>query len=251
MSVFFTQHPTAGHRAPYIVGIALAFGLFLILLLLVTLVPAVSQWDSNVSQWAQQLRGPVVDRIMLAITLMGDSLLTTLIVAVVIIGLLCARSWWLSLHLACVGLSVTLSVTIIKTLLGRARPLINDGGLNSFSFPSGHASAAALLTGLLALMLANRQPVATRRLIYMFAALMACLIAYSRIHLLAHWPTDVIAGLALGYALVMAFGWQLQTAEPLNYRYQWPLSAVSALLVLIYLALNYGTQAQRYGLVLG
>ncbi|ASJ76672.1 phosphatase PAP2 family protein [Granulosicoccus antarcticus] len=242
----YNQPATALIR--HIIGIALALSLFLILLLLVTQVPAISEWDSRLSQWSQQLRGPAIDRIMLSVTLMGDTLPATLLVGVVVISLLWVRRWWLGVHLACVGLSTALSVSIIKTLIGRVRPVIVDGGLHSFSFPSGHATTAALVTGLLALLLAYRQTATTRYVIYAVATLMACLIAYSRVHLLAHWPTDVIAGLALGYALVMAFGWQLHVGPELNYRYQWPLLGTSALLMLIYVALNFSAQAQRYGL---
>jgi undecaprenyl-diphosphatase len=185
---------------------------------------------------------------MLLVTLLGDNRLAMLIVTMVVIGLFSVHRWWLGLHLVSVGLCAMLSVSVLKTVIGRVRPVINDGALHSLSFPSGHACAAALITGLLALLLAYRQKAFTRYAIYIVAALLASLIAYSRVHLLAHWPSDVVAGLMLGYALIVAFAWQLHAGSVLNYRYKWPLAATSCFVMIAYVAFNFSSQAPRYGL---
>ena len=126
--------------------------------------------------------------------------------------------------------------------------MIADGSLHSLSFPSGHACTAALIAGLLAVLLAYRKDSPTRYTIYAVATLLASLVAFSRVYLLAHWPSDVIAGLALGYALILAFAWQLHTGSVLNYRYQRPLIGASCLVMLGYVAFKFSTQASRYGL---
>ena len=248
MSIISFQELPTHSLVRHAIGVCLAVLVFVVLLVLVTQFPVVSVWDSSISQWVQQLRGPVMDPIMLTMTLLGDTRLATLIVALVVIGLLSVRRWWLSLHLVCVGLSAMLSVSVIKSVIGRARPVIADGSLHSLSFPSGHACTAALIAGLLAVLLAYRKESSTRYTIYAVATLMASLVAFSRVFLLAHWPSDVIAGLALGYALILAFAWQLHTGSVLNYRYQRPLIGVSGLIMLGYVVLNFSTQAPRYGL---
>jgi undecaprenyl-diphosphatase len=91
--------------------------------------------------------------------------------------------------------------TIVKRLIGRARPLVG-GSLDPFlhhpgwsveyaSLPSGHATdAAAVATAVGALW------PQTRPLMWAYAAL----IALSRVVLTAHYPSDVIAGVIVGAA---------------------------------------------------
>ena len=66
-----------------------------------------------------------------------------------------------------------------------------------FSFPSDHATVAgAVAVGLL---FANRRW-------GIVAAVLAALMAFTRVYVGAHYPGDVLAGLALG-GLVAAIGW--------------------------------------------
>jgi undecaprenyl-diphosphatase len=75
---------------------------------------------------------------------------------------------------------------------------------SDFSFPSDHAvMAGAAAAGLL---------IASRRL-GLVAAALAVLMAASRVYIAAHYPWDVVAGLALG-ATVAGLGWLL-LARPL------------------------------------
>jgi undecaprenyl-diphosphatase len=96
----------------------------------------------------------------------------------------------------------SLFVTIVKRLIGRARPLVG-GSLDPYLFspfvwrveyagmPSGHATTAfAVLVAFGTLWPRAR----TVLLIY------AALIAISRVVLTAHYPTDVIAGAIVGMA---------------------------------------------------
>ena len=82
--------------------------------------------------------------------------------------------------------------------IARPRPTVDlYGGVESFSFPSGHATNSALIYGALALLaLAVFRKLPGRLLAAVFA-LLAVMIAVSRIYLGAHWPSDTLAGLGL------------------------------------------------------
>ncbi|HBH00883.1 MAG TPA: hypothetical protein DDZ42_03010, partial [Candidatus Rokubacteria bacterium] len=73
----------------------------------------------------------------------------------------------------------------------------------SFGFPSGHATAAAAFFGA-AVYLAGPLPPRARRLLRATAITVIVLVALARVMLRAHWPSDAVAGIALGTALASA-----------------------------------------------
>jgi undecaprenyl-diphosphatase len=84
----------------------------------------------------------------------------------------------------------------LKLAFHRARPAAFFGLVlpESYSFPSGHALYAMCLYSALAGMAAAR-----RILIWTAAALLIALIGFSRIYLGVHYPSDVVAGWAIGW----------------------------------------------------
>jgi undecaprenyl-diphosphatase len=83
---------------------------------------------------------------------------------------------------------------LAKELIGRPRPESPAMG-----FPSGHATAAAAYFAAL-IYTSGDLPALARRVIRAGAAAMIVLVALARIILRAHWPSDVVGGIALGLA---------------------------------------------------
>lgn len=100
-------------------------------------------------------------------------------------------------------------VPLFKTLLHRARPIPMYQGADGFSFPSGHSTLATISFGMLALLVAQSLPARFRGLIYGSFATLIALISLSRVYLQAHWPSDVLAGMLFGGALVSVVALQL------------------------------------------
>ena len=78
------------------------------------------------------------------------------------------------------------------TVVEEARP--TTGG---FSFPSGHTQNATSLYGSIAV-------IRNQSLIRILCAIMIVLVAFSRLYLGAHHPSDVLGGFAIGIAVLIA-----------------------------------------------
>ncbi|MEV4603730.1 phosphatase PAP2 family protein [Amycolatopsis sp. NPDC049253] len=92
----------------------------------------------------------------------------------------------------------------LSALIARPRPPETDWAVaaSGQSFPSGHTSDAILAAGVLAWLAAQRlrdRPV-LRSTLWIIAGTYVVAIAWTRVYLGVHWPTDVIGGIAFGTA---------------------------------------------------
>ena len=99
----------------------------------------------------------------------------------------------------------TATYTVIKVLVGRARPewQLHQSLLSSKSFPSGHAASVTAFGGILivlVVMLVRRGNM--RRLLYALIGLMIVVVCLDRVLLGRHFPSDVLGGFLLGMGLV-------------------------------------------------
>jgi undecaprenyl-diphosphatase len=103
--------------------------------------------------------------------------------------------WWLWLALMAIAAT---GPDVVKVVIGRSRP---DAA--SYGFPSGHATAAAAYFGALIYLAGRLRPPAAV-VVRALSVAMIALVAIARIVLRAHWPSDVLGGVALGLALAAA-----------------------------------------------
>jgi undecaprenyl-diphosphatase len=104
-----------------------------------------------------------------------------------------------------------LLVLTIKQLADRVRPAFNPAAATlGPSFPSGHSATAAAFYATAALLIGRHRTRPWRAVLIGLAVGIAVAVAASRVLLDVHWLTDVIAGLALGWAwfavCAIAFG---------------------------------------------
>lgn len=108
---------------------------------------------------------------------------------------------------------------LLKFLFQRARPrviprLMRGGGW--YAFPSGHASLAPLVFGLGALIWSAPWRREVRLGLLAAAAALSLLIAFSRVYLGLHWPSDAFGGLLLGtgWAALWVWWWERAGQRP-------------------------------------
>ena len=103
------------------------------------------------------------------------------------------------LLLAGLGVGVLIGNVAMKNLFARPRPCWIDTAVpllisvpKDFSFPSGHTLSSVIAATVLT---------AADRRFATFAVPLAALIAFSRLYLFVHFPTDVLASVILGIAV--------------------------------------------------
>lgn len=180
-------------------------GCFLALTVAVMLAGAHSA-DAGARDSLLALASPPVVAVMRIITQMGRAwfLVPATLVMLAVFPEARARWWvWVALMLL-----APIAEASLKALIGRPRPFDP-----SFGFPSGHATAAAAFFGAL-IYLAGALPPTARTVVRVLAALSILLVGLSRVMLRAHWPSDVVGGIALGLALASAAALLARPARP-------------------------------------
>lgn len=129
------------------------------------------------------------------------------LIVLAVTGLFAAQRRWREAALllaACA--SGLLLVDILKGVFGRERPPVAMHAVEAVnaSFPSGHATLSAIVYLTLATLVAH---FADRRRVAVYALgaglALTLIVGASRVYLGVHWPTDVIAGWALGAGWAM------------------------------------------------
>ena len=161
-------------------------------------------FDLPILDWiVEHLRCAVLDRLMPSITHLGDAGILWILLAVLFLCLPKYRKAGLTMVFSLlVGLLIC-NVTL-KPLVARIRPfdyqLLHFGKEipllipkpQDFSFPSGHTNAS--FAAAMALLLHNRK-------LGIPAMILAALIAFSRLYLYVHYPTDVLTSVILGIGI--------------------------------------------------
>jgi len=78
-----------------------------------------------------------------------------------------------------------------------------------YAFPSGHTTTAFVLFTLLALF-------TSRKVIQVVLSICAILVGISRVYLMAHWFTDIMAGAALGMIIALMSHWLWRNYQQKN-----------------------------------
>ena len=167
-------------------------------------------FDLPILEWIQaHLQSDFMDVAMPLITLLSEDGIFWMILATILLLFPKQRRTGLGMWLA-LAMGLVICNMILKPLVGRMRPydfqelyngvtikLLIDG-LSDNSFPSGHTIAA--FEACIALLCGNKK-------LGVPAVIMAFLVAFSRLYLYVHYPTDVIASIVLGSILAVIGYW--------------------------------------------
>lgn len=157
--------------------------------------------DQIVLDWFVEQREPWLDTVMQVVTVLGASVL--LIPLVVVVGARCCYRNGATRPFALLAVTyggAHLASQALKVLFGRPRPVgVAIGEYSSSAFPSGHATQAAAVWLMLAVVTAAGAPSSRRRMgVWAAAVSIVAVVGISRLYLGVHWLTDVLGGWAVG-----------------------------------------------------
>ncbi|MCQ9132301.1 phosphatase PAP2 family protein [Streptomyces hilarionis] len=134
------------------------------------------------------------------------------VVALLTLWLLYRRAWRLAAWSAVTAVAGGLIGLLVKTVVERARPSLEDPVAHApgFSFPSGHAMTATTSFAVLLLVLLPLAPRAWRPACWCVAVVSVVGVGFTRVALGVHWFSDVVGGWLLGLAVVTLTAWAFE-----------------------------------------
>lgn len=151
------------------------------------------------------------------VTALGSTVVLTLAVIVVAGYLLITRAREKAVFLIVAVVMGSLINRLLKLGYARPRPDIVAHGqyVTTESFPSGHSANATIVYLMLGMMLARvEESYPAKIFIVSVCVIVALLVGLSRIYLGVHWPTDVLAGWAVGGSWVLMCWYLLLRLQP-------------------------------------
>jgi membrane-associated phospholipid phosphatase len=161
----------------------------------------IGHFDASVHAWMDDIRNTPTTWLAKALNFLGGGLVTIPLRAIASLILAIRRRWRQLAAFVLTWVAAEVVLTVTKAWFHRGRPpgpLVVTSG---YSFPSGHAVAAAATA--VALVLAFFPPGRTRRRWELIAVGFSFLMAVSRVYLAAHWFSDVVAGVLLGAGIAI------------------------------------------------
>jgi undecaprenyl-diphosphatase len=156
--------------------------------------------DRRVMRFVVDHRVAWLTAVMHVVTWLGSSaVLVPLAVSVAIVAAIRYGDRWSAVFVVAAYAGAEILFHLVKASVRRPRPPVSVHlvTVSSFSFPSGHAAAAAAVWGAIAVVASRGRSPRARAAIWATASVIVVLVAASRVYLGVHWWTDVVAGVAL------------------------------------------------------
>lgn len=160
---------------------------------------ALLQWGIDLITAIQQIQGPVLNTIFRVVTFMGDEEFYLLFLPL----LLWCVNFGLGARIGVLFLLSSFLTVGLKDLLQQPRPFDLDPGVKiydaeGYGLPSYHSQSSVVVWGGVATW-------ARKTWFWVVAIVVILLVSFSRVYLGVHFPTDLLAGWAIGIILLVIY----------------------------------------------
>ena len=163
-----------------------------------------TQFEFFILNSIQSIRFELLDRLMVAITALGNGGAIWIAMGIAMLFFKKSRKTGIAVLIGLL-LGLILGNLTIKNLVARPRPCSVNTDISllipfpsEYSFPSGHTLSS--FVSAVGIYLWNKK-------LGSWAIALASLIAFSRLYLYVHFPTDILGGIVLGTALAHLSSW--------------------------------------------
>lgn len=144
----------------------------------------------------QRIHTPWLDKLMIAVTSLGNAGILWIVMAVILLIIPRTRKVGVCMAAALI-IDLLITNCVLKNVVARTRPyeLVDYVNLlikkpSDYSFPSGHTAASFAAVTVLFL--------CRKKMLGAVSSVAAVLIAFSRMYLYVHFPTDILGGIVVG-----------------------------------------------------
>jgi membrane-associated phospholipid phosphatase len=163
------------------------------------------RWDVSFASWLYEHSNPTLVDAAKIVTWLGNGLFLGVLVVWLVVALLRRNRVNEALLIAIAFVGSDVVNVLLKLAFHRPRPELAFVHLDTYSFPSGHATGAAAVYTLLAWLAMRRlSRTLSRVLVVVGAALVIVAVGFTRMYLGVHYLSDVLAGTAAGLAWAFA-----------------------------------------------
>lgn len=161
-------------------------------------------FDEVSLEWLGRNLPPALGQALLQVYRLSGVGFTAFLVAAALAYLI-LRRWWNDLRLLVMATAGILAIIdlVLKPFFDRARPHDKLLPVDGRSFPSGHAAGSVAFYGAMVIILGMHYP-RLRRPLALVCGLWVALVWLSTLYARAHWPSDILAGGAVGLAWLTA-----------------------------------------------
>lgn len=137
---------------------------------------------------------------LLLVVYQASGIHVTAVLVLAVLGFLAFKRFWPDLVCVVAGTGGILVIVdrLLKPWFDRPRPDASLLELSGRSFPSGHAAGSVVFYFMSCTLLAAHYP-RLRRPLFVLSSLWVALVWLSTLYCRAHWPSDILAGAAVGY----------------------------------------------------
>ncbi len=159
--------------------------------------------DHTVHDFMWHLRNPLADRLMATLANVGDAQVLGPAALVALAYLLWRKRWMAAAHWIAAIVFGLVFTNVLEAAIDMPRPPTAPEG---FGFPSVAVTMTTIVFGFFAVLIARELPGRNRVWPDLLAGVVTTVIAFARLYLGAHWPSDLVGGTLFGILWLLILG---------------------------------------------
>ncbi len=225
------KEPNDHHQLTLIFLATLSLVLFIITFISIIAHVGIYRLNQPIFYLVETLRNHGLSKFFVVMTGFGDKYMLIVACSLVVLFFALKRQWYVFWHVVAITIISLASVWIFKHVYYSPRPSGFMIVAKNSSFPSGHSTLSVSLLGFAAFLIAQCIKKKWHWIPYTVASILVLGIVFSRLYLGAHWLSDVLGGVFLGFTILLLAITSYRRDHPVNLKQSSASVILAAILV--------------------